>query len=69
MAGRATVPEAARANARLFRAAATNGEDGERQIDAVEARALLELDRQQREDRVGARLSTDEEEALLALCG
>ncbi len=83
MPARVTVPEAARANARLLQAAslrhlgdaeaeAAVGVAVDAAVDADgrdEARALLRLDRQQRFERIDARLATDEEDALLSVCG
>lgn len=71
MAGRATVPEAARANARLFQAAAFRSTDpgGADSTGPEAAVALLALDRRQRAERVDERLATEDEDALLSLCG
>jgi hypothetical protein len=75
MPARVTVPEAARANARLLQAAALRhlddaGADATADVDGHgEARALLRLDRQQRFDRIDEQLATDEEDALLSVCG
>jgi hypothetical protein len=75
MPARVTVPEAARANARLLQAAALRhlddgGADAAADVDGHgEARALLRLDRQQRFDRIDEQLATDEEDALLSVCG
>lgn len=73
LAGRATIPGAARANAQLIQSALEQGHDAvvapAGTSGGQEGEALLRLDRRQRDDDVDVRLAAEEDATLLTLCG